>query len=96
MGPILKGQEVLLFLDFLTLEGGTNTLSRNIGKGLPLDSVLHRRRAQISSASWQKPEITDIIIISLIQISLPLPSLNLVGKTHNSESLFVMSVHQSS
>jgi hypothetical protein len=28
-------QEVLFFLDFLTLEDETDTLSRNVGKGLP-------------------------------------------------------------
>jgi hypothetical protein len=37
IGPILKDQEVL---DFLTLEDGTDTLSRNVGKGLPLDAAL--------------------------------------------------------
>jgi hypothetical protein len=47
-----------LFLDFLTLEDGTHTLSRNVGKGLPLDAALYPRRAQISTASRQKPEIT--------------------------------------
>jgi hypothetical protein len=49
----------LLFLDFLTLEDGTDTLSRNVGKGLPLDAALYPRRAQISSASRRKHEITD-------------------------------------
>jgi hypothetical protein len=38
----------LLFLDFLTLEDGTDTLSRNVGKRLPLDAALYSRRAQIS------------------------------------------------
>ena len=35
IGPIFKGQEVqdfLFYLDFLTLEDGTDTLSRNVGK----------------------------------------------------------------
>jgi hypothetical protein len=27
------------FLDVLNLEGGTDTLSRNVGKGLPLDAA---------------------------------------------------------
>jgi hypothetical protein len=27
------------FLDFLTLDYGTDTLSRNVGKGLPLDAA---------------------------------------------------------
>jgi hypothetical protein len=34
-------------LVFLTLEDGTDTLSRNVGKGLPLDAALYPRRAQI-------------------------------------------------
>jgi hypothetical protein len=29
----------LLFLDFFTLEDGIDTLSRNVGKGLPLDAA---------------------------------------------------------
>jgi hypothetical protein len=36
--PIFKGQEIQV-LDFLTLEDGTDTLSRNVGKGLPLDAA---------------------------------------------------------
>jgi hypothetical protein len=32
--PVFKGQK-----DFLTLEDGTNTLSRNVGKGLPLNAA---------------------------------------------------------
>jgi hypothetical protein len=32
-------EEKLFFLDFLTLEDGTDTLSRNVGKGLPLDAA---------------------------------------------------------
>jgi hypothetical protein len=32
----------------LTLENETDTLSRNVGKGLPLDAALCPRRAQIS------------------------------------------------
>jgi hypothetical protein len=51
----------LPFLEFLTLEDGTYTLSRNVGKGLPLDVVLYPRRAQISSASRRKPDITDLV-----------------------------------
>jgi hypothetical protein len=35
--PILKGQEARL--DFLTLEDGTNTLTRNVGKELPIDAA---------------------------------------------------------
>jgi hypothetical protein len=37
---IFKGQEVFLdFLDFLTLEDRTDTLSRNVGKELPLNAA---------------------------------------------------------
>jgi hypothetical protein len=43
-------------LDFLNLEDGTDTLSRNVGKGLPLDAVWHPRRAQISSTSRRRSE----------------------------------------
>jgi hypothetical protein len=46
-------------LDFLTLEDGTDTFPRNVDKGLPLDAALCPRRAQISSTSRRKPEITD-------------------------------------
>jgi hypothetical protein len=48
----------VLFMDFLTIGDGTDTLSRNVGKGLPLDAALYPRRAQISSASRRKPELT--------------------------------------
>jgi hypothetical protein len=37
---IIKGQEVQEEkVDFLTLEDGTDMLSRNVGKGLPLDAA---------------------------------------------------------
>jgi hypothetical protein len=39
MGPILC-PETSAFLDFLTLEDGTDTLSRNVGKGLALDAAI--------------------------------------------------------
>jgi hypothetical protein len=45
IGSIFKGQEVqkiekrIFFVDFLTREDVTDTLSRNVGKGLPLDAV---------------------------------------------------------
>jgi hypothetical protein len=39
IGPIFKGQNVLFFLDFMTLEDGTDALSRNFGKGLPHDAA---------------------------------------------------------
>jgi hypothetical protein len=32
-------RRVLLFLDFLTVEDRTDTLSRNVGKGLPFDAA---------------------------------------------------------
>jgi hypothetical protein len=35
----VKKSKKLLFLDFLTLENATNTLSLNVGKGLPLDTA---------------------------------------------------------
>jgi hypothetical protein len=46
------------FLDFLVPEDGTDSLSRNVGTGLPLSAALYPRKAQISSASQRKPEIT--------------------------------------
>jgi hypothetical protein len=36
---------------FLTLEDGTDTLSRNVGKGLPLEAALYPRKAEFSSTS---------------------------------------------
>ena len=44
-------------MDFLTLEDGTDRLSRNVGKELPVCAALYPRRGQMSSASWQKSEI---------------------------------------
>jgi hypothetical protein len=55
--------KLLFFLDILTLEDGTDMLSRNVGKRLPLDAALYRRRAQISSASRRKREITERVYI---------------------------------
>jgi hypothetical protein len=49
VSPIFKGQEFQEEKDFLTLEDGTDTLSRNVGKHLPLDVAQYRRRAQISN-----------------------------------------------
>jgi hypothetical protein len=37
--PTFKDQKVKKFLDSLSLEDGTDRLSRNIGKGLPLDAA---------------------------------------------------------
>jgi hypothetical protein len=41
IGPIFKGHEkpFLFFFDFLTLQDGTDMLSRNVGKGLTLDAA---------------------------------------------------------
>jgi hypothetical protein len=39
MGPIFKVQKVQEVLDFLTPEDGTDRLSRNVGKELPLDAA---------------------------------------------------------
>jgi hypothetical protein len=55
---------------------GTDTLSRNVGKGLPLDAALYPRRAQISSASRRKLEITNNTLLyaprtSVIDIKSP-------------------------
>jgi hypothetical protein len=46
-------------LDFLTLEDGTDTLGRNVGKGLPLDAAEQPRRAHILSLSPWELEITE-------------------------------------
>jgi hypothetical protein len=59
----------LLFLDFLTLEDGNDTLSRNIGKGLPLDAALYPRRAQISKIH----EVIFTLTIS-VHVSMDMPS----------------------
>jgi hypothetical protein len=47
----------------LTLEDGTDTLSRSVGNGLPLDVALYPRRAQILTASRRKPEITNYVYL---------------------------------
>jgi hypothetical protein len=39
ISPIFKGQEVLFFLDFLTLEDRTDRLSRSVGTELPLNAA---------------------------------------------------------
>jgi hypothetical protein len=54
IGPIFEGQEA----QEVTLEDGTDTLTRNVGKGLLLDAAWYPRRAQISLTSRRKPEIT--------------------------------------
>jgi hypothetical protein len=44
----ISPKRVVLFLDFSTLEDGTDTSSRNVGKGLQLDTALYLRKSQIS------------------------------------------------
>jgi hypothetical protein len=49
---ITQRQFVILFfslLFFLILEDGTDTLSRNVGKGLPFDAALYPRRGRIAA-----------------------------------------------
>jgi hypothetical protein len=58
----LQGSRSPRRVGFLTIEDGTDTLSRNVGKGLPLDAALYPRRAQISSASRRKPQITGFML----------------------------------
>jgi hypothetical protein len=51
-GPIFKGQQVLFFLDFMTLEDEPDTLSRNVGnynyhttlRDIAEDSRFHQHR----------------------------------------------------
>jgi len=43
----------------MTLEDGTDTLSRNVRKELPLHTA-YPRGVHISSTLWQKPEITQV------------------------------------
>jgi hypothetical protein len=50
--------------DFLTLEDGTDRLSRNVRTELPLYVMQYARGAQISSTSRQKPESRMFTIIS--------------------------------
>jgi hypothetical protein len=59
----------------LTLEDGTDTLSRNVGKGLPFDAAEYPKRAQISSASRRKPEITERILF--LSAELPMTTITL-------------------
>jgi hypothetical protein len=45
-------------IDFLTLKDGTDKLSQNAGKELPLYTAYDPRGVQISSTLWQKSDIT--------------------------------------
>jgi len=58
---IFKGQESNSWS--LKLEDGTDKLSKNNGKELPPLAVKLPKRAQFSSASWQKPEITHCLLL---------------------------------
>jgi nitrous oxidase accessory protein NosD len=49
----------IFFLDWLTLEDGTDKLSRNVGNKLPMYTAYSLRRAQISFNPWRKPETTQ-------------------------------------
>jgi hypothetical protein len=49
-----------LFLDFLTLEDGTDRLSRNVGKELPPYAAQYARTAQNSSTSRPESEVTQV------------------------------------
>jgi hypothetical protein len=51
------------FFGFLVLEGGTDRLSQNVGKELPLNAAQHLRRTQISSTPRRKPETTHDTIL---------------------------------
>jgi hypothetical protein len=62
---MFKGQIVQKALYYLTLEDGTNKLSQNINKELPLYTASFPRRVQISSTSWQKSEITCASFLSI-------------------------------
>jgi len=49
IGPTLKGQ---VFLDYLTLEDGTDRLSRNVCRELLFYPALNPKRAEISSLKF--------------------------------------------
>ena len=54
----LMGYYAVCSDNFLTLEYGTDRLSRSIGKESSLYAEQYCSRAQISSTMWRKPEIT--------------------------------------
>ena len=58
-----KNEHYSLLLVFLTLEDGTDKLSRNVGKELPLFAAERARRAQFSATSWRKSEITHHLML---------------------------------
>jgi hypothetical protein len=53
-----------LFLDFLTLEDGTETLSRNVGKGLPFDAAFYfiLKRRQLSQGLMKNKVQIQILL----------------------------------
>jgi len=59
----LKSPMVLGF-GLLNPEGGTDRLSRNVGKKLPLLVHNKPRRPQFSAASWRKSEITYALFLA--------------------------------
>jgi len=63
IGSIFEGQTLReVFLDCLTLEDGTDGLSRNVVNKLPIYAVWHRRRAQISftlAEAWNHAVYSD-------------------------------------
>jgi hypothetical protein len=60
ISSIFKDQEEKrIFLDFLTLENGTDKMSQNVSTELPLYAAQNSRRSQVSFTSQQKPEMTQ-------------------------------------
>ena len=49
----------------LTLEVGSDRLSRNVGKELSLYAAWYGRRAQILSTPWRKPRVTNSTLMFL-------------------------------
>jgi hypothetical protein len=56
-------------LDSLTVEDGTDRLSRNVGTELPLNTAHCPRRDQVSSTSRRKPGVTHVW--NLINVFIP-------------------------
>jgi hypothetical protein len=85
-----------VFLDFLTLEDGTDRLYRNVGKLLPLDAAYYPRRAEISSTSRRRPDITESKRFSLLQNAQTLgaPGLLFNGYRGVSSRFIWLTTHQ--
>lgn len=60
-------------LDLLTLEYGTDTLSRNAGRDVALYAAYHAVRTEISSASWGMHDVTQqtFVLGSRIEANMP-------------------------